>query len=66
MGQRPELCEAVAAEIVLPVAADRVRFYPLDESGQHRAAATVEASGSKTLLRLGPPHQTVWYEVEIR
>jgi hypothetical protein len=65
-GSAPELCEAVAAEIVLPVAADRVRFYPLDESGQRRAAATVEASGSKTLLRLGPPHQTVWYEVEIR
>jgi len=45
-GREPVLCEGVAAEIVLPVAADRVRFYPLDE--------------------LGPPHRTVWYEVEVR
>jgi hypothetical protein len=65
-GSAPELCEAVAAEIVLPVAADRVRFYPLDESGQRRAASPVEASGGKTLLRLGPQHRTVWYEVEVR
>ena len=32
-GQEPELCEGIPAEILLPVAADRVQFYPLDESG---------------------------------
>ncbi len=65
-GKEPELCEGVAAEVLLPVAADRVRFYPLDESGQRRAAVPVEASGPKAMLRLGPQHHTVWYEVEIR
>ncbi len=65
-GQDPELCEEVAAEIFLPVAVDRVRFYPLDESGNRRAAVPVEARAGKTLLRLGPQHRTVWYEVEVR
>ena len=65
-GNDPVLCEGIAAEILLPVAADRVQFYPLDESGQRRAGLPVEASGAKTVLRLGPQHRTVWYEVEIR
>ncbi|MGA2030807.1 MAG: cellulase family glycosylhydrolase [Thermoguttaceae bacterium] len=65
-GQQPELCEGVAAEILLPVAAAGVRFYPLDESGRRRAAVPVEAWRGQTLLRLGPQHQTVWYEVEVR
>ncbi|MGO9108367.1 MAG: carbohydrate binding domain-containing protein [Thermoguttaceae bacterium] len=65
-GKDPVLCEGVAAEILLPVAADRVWFYPLDESGRRRAALPVEGRGAKTLLRLGPQHRTVWYEVEVR
>ena len=62
----PELCEAVPADILLPVAAGRVRFYPLDESGQRRAAVPVEGHGGKTLLHLSPQHRTMWYEVEVR
>ena len=54
------------AEILLPVAADRVQFYPLDEAGQRRAAVAVEASAGKALLHLGPQHRTVWYEAEVR
>ena len=65
-GGEPELCEGIAAEVVLPVAADHVRFYPLDESGQRRPPVPVEAQGDKTVLRLGPQHRTVWYEVEVR
>jgi hypothetical protein len=60
------LCEGIPAEILLPVAADRVRFYPLDESGERRKAVPVEASAGKTQLRLGPQHRTVWYEVEVQ
>jgi hypothetical protein len=65
-GSEPELCEGIPATILLPVAADRVRLYPLDESGRRGNAVPVEASQGKTLLRLGPQHRTVWYEVEVR
>ena len=35
-GTPPILCEGVPAEVLLPVPAGRVRFYPLDESGNRR------------------------------
>jgi hypothetical protein len=60
------LCEGIAARIVLPVAAGRVRFYPLDESGNRRAAAAVASRDGHALLAIGPEHRTLWYEVEIR
>ena len=65
-GKEPELCEGVAGRDLLAGGPARVRFYPLDESGQRRAEVPVETSGGKTLLRLGPQHRTVWYEAEIR
>ncbi len=65
-GTEPVLCEGVPAEIVLPVAADRVRLYPLDESGNRRAPVPCSDRGGKTALPLDPKHKTIWYEVEIR
>lgn len=65
-GSEPVLCEGVPAEITLPVAADRVRFYPLDESGSRRAAVPCNQRDGKALLSLGPEHKTIWYEVELR
>ncbi len=65
-GSKPVLCEGVPAEILLPVAAERVGFYPLDESGNRRGAVSCGQRGGKALLTLGPGHKTVWYEVEIR
>jgi len=65
-GSEPVLCEGVRAEIVLPVAADHVKFYPLDESGSRRAVVACRQQDGKALLTLGPEHQTIWYEVEIR
>jgi hypothetical protein len=64
-GSEPILCEGVPAEIVLPVAAKRVQFFPLDESGNRRDPIPVAARDGKTLLQLGPQHKTVWYEVEV-
>ena len=55
-GREPILCEGVPAEIVLPVAPEKVKFYPLDESGNHRPAATVSESNGKALVTLGPAH----------
>jgi hypothetical protein len=48
------------------VAADRVRLYPLDESGNRRAVVECTQRDGKALLNLDPKHKTVWYEVEVR
>jgi hypothetical protein len=64
-GGEPVLCEGVPAEVLLPVPTGRVRLFPLDESGNRRAAVPAEAAGGKSVLRLGPKHRTVWYEVEV-
>jgi len=65
-GREPILCEGVPAKISLPAESGRVHFYPLDESGNRRAAVAVAESDGKAVLTLGPEHKTVWYEVEIR
>jgi len=65
-GSEPVLCEGIPAEIRLPVAADRVQFYPLDESGNRRAAVPCTEIDGKAVLPLDPKHRTVWYEAQIR
>ena len=65
-GSEPAMCEGVPAEITLPVAAARVKFYPLDEAGKRREPAAVAGAGGKTVLNLGPQHKTLWYEVEVK
>ena len=65
-GEEPVLCEGIDARVVLPVASGRVRFYPLDESGNRRAAVPSGSRNGYALLTLGPEHRTLWYEVEIR
>jgi hypothetical protein len=64
-GSEPILCEGVPAEITLPVAAARVKLYPLDESGNRREAVPVSARDGKAVVQVGPQHKTVWYEVEV-
>ena len=65
-GTEPVLCEGVPAEILLPIAPDRVKLYPLDERGNRRPAIPLAARDGKAVLKLGPEHKTIWYEVEIR
>ncbi len=65
-GSEPILCEGITAEVMLPIAPGRVRFYPLDESGNRRAAIGCETRDGRTVLSLEPRHRTVWYEAEIR
>jgi hypothetical protein len=78
-GAAPVLCEGIPAEIVLPVPAARVSFYPLDEAGNRREAIAVQPSrlpeqagrphrnaAAKAVLALGPEHKTLWYEVEVQ
>ena len=65
-GTEPSLCEGIPATIVLPVSADRVRVYPLDESGARRSPISCTVQGNAAQLELSPKHHTLWYEVEIR
>ena len=64
-GDAPVLCEGIPAQVLLPVKADRVTFYPLDASGNRRAAVDCRQRNEQTVLVLGPEHKTVWYEVQI-
>jgi len=65
-GDEPVLCEGVPAIVTLPVPAARVRFHPLDESGNRNPAVPVAGGNAHTELRLDPKHKTVWYEVVVR
>lgn len=64
-GDEPILCEGIPASIQLPAKADRVTFYPLDESGNRRDSVPVKEINDRTSLPLSREHKTVWYEVEI-
>lgn len=65
-GGEPTLCEGVPATITLPAASDRVRVYPLDESGNRRDEMQVGDDNGLAKIVLGSKHKTIWYEVEIR
>ena len=64
-GREPILCEGIPATVTLPVAANCVRFFPLDSAGNRRAAVTVSGDDDRALVELHPRHRTVWYEVEL-
>jgi len=65
-GSEPVLCEGVPAEIRLPVPATRVRYYPLDTSGERGPAVEAENHEGQAVVQLDPQYRTVWYEIEIR
>lgn len=65
-GIEPTLVEGVAATITLPVAAERVAVWALDETGQRREQLPVRAVGGKAAFEIGPGAKTLWYEAEVR
>ncbi len=66
-GEAPSLVEVVPASIALAVDPSRVSAWALDELGGRDQEVTVGADGDDgSLLRVGPPHRTLWYEVELR
>lgn len=65
-GEAPVLCEGVPVKVGLPVAASRCVVYPLDPAGNRRGPIKPVASGGGSVITLGPEHQTLWYEVEVR
>ena len=65
-GSEPVLCEGIPATITLPVGSQRAQFYPLDESGNRRAAVPCKNRDGHATVELSPRHRTLWYEVVIR
>lgn len=65
-GRSPLLCEGVPMNLSLPIGAERVRCYPLDESGRRRGDVPVASNAGRAELRLGPEYRTVWYELEVK
>jgi hypothetical protein len=66
-GRRPSLVEVIPASIALPLDAGRTRAWALDERGRRgEPVAIASDEPGRSELRLGPPHRTLWYEVEVR
>ncbi|MCS7237637.1 MAG: cellulase family glycosylhydrolase [Thermoguttaceae bacterium] len=68
-GTEPVLCEGIAGRIKLPVPAEQVRAWALDERGNRKAEVRVSRPmirGAKVCaVEIHPSYQTLWYEIEI-
>lgn len=66
-GKAPSLIEVIGAKITLPAKAERVSCLALDERGQRAEAVKVIADDDgRAVIEIGPPHKTLWYEVEVK
>ena len=65
-GEPPSLVEGIPARFTLPLSADRVEAWALDERGQRKGEVAVQNVAGKATIDIGGPHQTLWYEVEIK
>ena len=64
-GKAPSLVEGIGATIVLPVAANRVQAFALDECGQRAGALPVRDANGNAEIEIGAQYATLWYEIEI-
>ncbi|MCL2347286.1 MAG: carbohydrate binding domain-containing protein [Planctomycetaceae bacterium] len=78
-GAGPVLCEGIPAKLTLPVDPGRIKFFPLDASGNRKTAVPVKnanstnnstnnsANGSAngSMVELTPEAETLWYEIVI-
>lgn len=65
-GTAPTLAEGIAARVTLPSAPSKLKAWALDERGQRKGEVPLRPGATGTVLDLGPEHQTLWYEVEIK
>jgi hypothetical protein len=64
-GKPPSLVEPIALTIELPRGAVLPSLYRLDDRGQRKGvAAATSASDRATRFQIGPPHGTIWYEID--
>ncbi len=62
-GQGPVLCEGIPFEMILK--AKGARAWALDPRGQRTGEVETAQTAEGLVLRLGPQHKTLWYEVVI-
>ncbi|HEX2949414.1 MAG TPA: carbohydrate binding domain-containing protein [Armatimonadota bacterium] len=66
-GKAPSLIEGIPATITLPVPANRVHVWALDEHGQRTTTAVpVANTNNQAAIDLGPQYRTLWYEIDIQ
>jgi len=66
-GQAPSVVEGVAGDVTLPVPAERVRVWVLNECGRRQAELPVKARpNGRTVVSIGPQQRTLWYEIEVK
>lgn len=66
-GRAPSLVEGIPARITLPVRADKVSAWSLDERGQRKSPLPAQADpAGNAVITIGPEHRTIWYEVAVR
>ena len=64
-GKPPSLVEPVAATIRIPFGAATPAVYPLDDRGKRGEPIAATATGDGAAqFKIGPPHATVWYEID--
>ncbi|MDO4584288.1 MAG: carbohydrate binding domain-containing protein [Planctomycetia bacterium] len=63
-GDAPVLCEGIPAEILIPQADRKRRFYALNAAGNRKTEIPIEKRDSHDVLRINPKYQTLWYELE--
>lgn len=63
-GTAPTLVEGIPARITLPMPANTVEAYALDERGARKSRIPVSRDSSgRAVLQIGAQYQTLWYEV---
>ena len=63
-GKAPSLVESVPAMLQIPCADNLPVLFPLNERGQRGEGIQFTRAGNgMAQVRIGPPHQTIWYEI---
>lgn len=65
-GDAPSLVEVIQADITLPVRANKITVWGLDDRGNRKSKVKTRASKGKTVIPIGPWYKTLWYEVKIK
>lgn len=63
-GRAPSLVEGIPARITLPILAEGLEVWALDERGQRKERLRVETDAQgKAVIEIGPQYKTLWYEI---
>lgn len=60
------LAEGIPAVVTLPSDPAKTLCFALDPRGDRKAAVPVEKAEGGCRIAIGPQHQTVWYEIEVK